>query len=81
MGTGPAGSVFGKKSFYRETWGTRPGVQVAKRSSDHRVASPTVKVEVRDLVRVVGIVAPFAPLGVGTLTSDSGEHYGPLSNL
>ena len=39
--------------------------QVAKRSSDPRVASPEVKVQVRDLVRVVDIVAPFTPLGVG----------------
>ena len=23
MGTGPAGTVFGQNSFYRETWGTR----------------------------------------------------------
>ena len=34
---------------------------MAKRSSD-----PEVKVQVRDLVRVVGIVAPFAPWVVGT---------------
>ena len=34
---------------------------MAKRSSD-----PEVKVQVRDLVRVVGIVAPFAPRVVGT---------------
>ena len=39
--------------------------QVAKRSSDPRVAYPEVKVQVRDLVRFVGIVAPFTPLGVG----------------
>ena len=39
---------------------------MAKRSSDPRVAYPQVKVQVRDLVRVVGIVAPFAALGVGT---------------
>ena len=33
---------------------------MAKRISDPRVAYPEVKVQVRDLVRVVGIVAPFA---------------------
>ena len=32
---------------------------MAKRSSDPRVAYPEVKVQVRDLVRVVGIVAPL----------------------
>ena len=32
MGTGPAGSVFGENSFYRETWG-RDGRYVSKRSS------------------------------------------------
>ena len=25
MGAGPAGSVFGENSFYRQTWGTRLG--------------------------------------------------------
>ena len=65
--TGPAGSVFGENSFYRETWGTRRGSRhVAKRSSDPWVAYPEVKVQVRDLVRIVGIVATFAPRGVGT---------------
>ena len=55
------GSVFGENSFYRETRGTRRGGRhVAKHSSDHREAYPEVKVQVRDLVRVVGIVAPFA---------------------
>ena len=64
MGTWPAGSVFGENYFYRETRGTRRGDRhVAKRSSDARVAYPEVKVRVRDLVRVVGIVAPFAPWG------------------
>ena len=33
---------------------------MAKRSSDPRVVYPEVKVQVRDLVRVVGIVASFA---------------------
>ena len=36
---------------------------VAKRSSDPLVADPEVKIQVRDLVRVVGIVVPFAPRG------------------
>ena len=35
------------------------GLHVAKRSSDPRVVYPEVKVQVRDLVRVVGIVAPL----------------------
>ena len=65
MGTGPAGSVFGENSFCRETRGTRRGGRhVAKRSSDRRVAYPEVNVPVRVLVRVVGIVVPFAPRGV-----------------
>ena len=33
---------------------------MAKRSSDPRVAYPEVKIQVRDLVRVVDIVVPFA---------------------
>ena len=57
MGTGPAGSVCGDNSFYRETWGTRRvGRHVAKRS---------VKLQLRDLVRVMGIGAPFATRGDG----------------
>ena len=38
---------------------------MAKRSSDGdpRVAYPEAKVQVRDIVRVVGIVAHFAPRG------------------
>ena len=36
---------------------------MAKRSSDPRVAYPEVKVQVLDLVRVVGIVALFAQRG------------------
>ena len=66
MGTVPAGSVFGENSFYRETWGTRRGGrQVAKHSSDPRQAYPEVELQRRDLVRVVGTVAPFALLGAG----------------
>ena len=36
---------------------------MAKRSSEHRVADPEVKVQVRDLVRVVGIVASLSHRG------------------
>ena len=61
MVTGPAGSAFGDNSFYREIWGTsRGGRHVAKRSSEPRVSYPEIKVHVRDLVRVVESVAPFA---------------------
>ena len=73
MGTGSAGSVFGENSFFivcffiREIWETRlDSRQVAKRSSDPRKAYSEVKVQERDIVRFVGIVASFAPLGVGT---------------
>ena len=61
---GPRGQYSGKIRFIE-----KPGVQdeggrhVAKRSSDPRVAYPEVNVQVRGLVRVVGIVAPFAPRG------------------
>ena len=49
--TGPAGSVFGENSFYRETWGTRRGTrQVAKCSSESRIAYPEFNVQVRVLV-------------------------------
>ena len=76
---GPAGQYSGKIRFIE-----KPGVQdeggrhVVKRSSDPRVAHPDVKVQVRDLVRVVGIVAPFAPMGASTrgkfvLSSPRGE--------
>ena len=37
---------------------------LAKRSSDPRVAYPEVKIQVRDLVRIVGIVVPFAQRGL-----------------
>ena len=65
MGTGPAGSVFGENSFYRETREDERGGgrHVAKRSSDPRVAYPEVNVQVRELVRVVYIAAFFAPRG------------------
>ena len=63
MGTGPAGSVFGEFLFFIEKSGVQDdgGRHVAKRGSDPWVSYPEVKVQVRDLVRVVGIVTPFAP--------------------
>ena len=65
MGTGPVGSVFWENSFYRETRGTGLGSRhVAKRSPDPRVAYTEVNIQVRDLIRVVGIVVPFAPWGL-----------------
>ena len=63
--TGPQGQYSGKIRFIE-----KPGVQdeagchVTKSSSDPRVAYPEVNVQVRDLVRVVGIVASFAPRGL-----------------
>ena len=67
VGTWPAGSVLGENSFYRETWGTRR--RVAMRLNvllTPGKSYPDVKVQVRDLERVVDIVAPFVPWGVGT---------------
>ena len=60
----PGVSIRGKLVLYRQLRGTRQGGRhVAKRSSDPWVAYPEIKVQVQDLVRVVGIVAPFAPRG------------------
>ena len=79
MGTRPAGSVFGENRFIeKRRVQVEAGRQVAKHSSDPRQAYPEVKLQGRDLVRVVGIVAPFAPLGAGTrgkfvLSSPRGE--------
>ena len=53
-GTGPCGD--GRRVLW--ACGHRPRVVC---SSDPRVAYPDVKVQVWDLVRVVGIVAPFCP--------------------
>ena len=58
---------------YKTRWG-----HVDKRSSDPLQAYPEVKLQGRELVRVVGIVAPFIPLGDGTqgkfvLSSPRGE--------
>ena len=54
------------------------GYHVDKRSSDPRQAYPEVKLQRRELVRVVGIVAPFIPPWAGTrgkfvLSSPRGE--------
>ena len=61
---GPRGQYSGKIRFIE-----KPGVQdeagchVTKSRSDPRVVYPEVNFQVRDLVRVVGIVASFAPRG------------------
>ena len=66
-GSWTAGSIFGKNPFCRETGGTsRGGCHVAKRSSDPRQDFPEFELQGRDLMRVVGIVATFAPLGDGS---------------
>ena len=67
MGMGPRGQYSGKIRFI-EKRGVQDegGRHVVQRSSDHRQALPEVKLQGRDLVRVVGIVPPFAPLGNGT---------------
>ena len=61
---GPRGQYSGKICFINKAgvqdYGSR---HVAKSSSDPRVAYPEIKLQVRDLVRVVGIVAPFSPRG------------------
>ena len=56
-------SIRGKFVLSRNPGYKTRGSHVAKRSSDPRVAYPEVNVQVRDLVRVVGIVAPFSPRG------------------
>ena len=64
VGTGFVGSYSGKLRFIGKLRvQDEEDRHVAKRSSDPRVAIPEVKVQVRDLVRAVGIVAPFAPWG------------------
>ena len=67
VGTGPAGQYSGKICFI-EKHGVQDegGRHVAKYSSDPRQAYPEVKLQEQDLVRCVGIVAPFAPVGAGT---------------
>ena len=54
-------SILGKFVLPRKPGHNTRGRHVAKRSSDPRVAYPEVKVQVRDLLRVVGIVACLAP--------------------
>ena len=56
-------SVLSRKPGRRRGGGGR---HVAKSRSVPRVANPEVKVQVRDLVRAVGIGSPFATRGVGT---------------
>ena len=56
-------SVRGKFVLSRNLGYRTRGRHVAKRSSDPLVADPEVKIQVSDLVRVVGIVVPFAPRG------------------
>ena len=59
---GSWGQYSGKMRFIEKPRVQDEGVRhVAKRSSDTRVAYPEVKVQVRDLVRVVNILAPFDP--------------------
>ena len=60
---GPRGQYSGNIRFI-EKHGVQDegGRHVAKQSSDPRKAYPEVKLQGRDLVRVVGIVAPFAPM-------------------
>ena len=75
----PRSQYSGKIRFIEKPrYKTMGGRHVDKRSPDPRVAYPEVKVQVRDLVRVVGFVAPFAPRGDGTrgkfvLSSPSGK--------
>ena len=64
-------SILGKFVLFTKLgYKTRGCHHVAKRSSDSRVAYPEVKVQVRDLVRVVGIVAPL-PHGVSVFGENS----------
>ena len=62
---GPRGQYSGKIRF-TEKLGVKDegGRHVAKRSSDPRVAYTGVKLQVRDLVQIVGIVDPFAHVGL-----------------
>ena len=60
----PRGQYSGKIRFI-EKHGVHyeGGRHVAKRTSDPQVTYPEVNIQVRDLLRVVGIVVPFAPRG------------------
>ena len=46
---------------------------MVKRSSDPRIAHPEIEVQVRDLVRVVSTVAPFAPRGKPGVQDERGR--------
>ena len=59
-------SIRGKSVLTRKLGYKTGGRHVAKPSSDPRQAHPRIKLQGRDLVRVVNIVAPFAKLGIGT---------------
>ena len=64
---GPRGLYSGLICFIEKPAVQYEGVRhVAKCNIDLRQAYPEDKLQGRDLVRVVGIVAPFALLGVGT---------------
>ena len=65
--SGPWGQYSGKIYCIEKHWIQDEGGRlVAKRSSDSRQAYREVKLQGRDLVRVVSIVAPFVQLGAGT---------------
>ena len=62
--SGPWGQYSGKIHCIKKHWvQDEGGRHVAKRSSDSRQAYREVKLQRRDLVRVVSIVAPFVQLG------------------
>ena len=66
-GLGPRGQYSGKIRFIEKRGIHEEGCRhVAKRSSDPRQDFPEFELQGRDLMRVVGIVAPFAPLGAGS---------------
>ena len=60
---GPRGQYSGKIRLSRNLRYKTRGRYMVKRSSDPRVAYPEIKLQVRDPVRVVGIVAPFRLTG------------------
>ena len=68
MGTGPAESVFGKRNRFIEKRGYKTSgvAMLLKVVLTAQKAYPEVKLQGRDLVQVVGIVASFVPLGAGT---------------
>ena len=60
---GPRGQYSGKIRLSRNLGYKTRGRHMVKCSSDPRVAYPEIKLQVRDPVRVVGIVAPFRLTG------------------